>query len=77
VRNMSFIKIRRASNESLSFVKIVNFMVSYKMMSLEDASRLHLTLMSGEEIIIRLPETMASQLANELDFLGWKYELTR
>ncbi len=71
---MSRVILRHDENKSVSFVQIVNFLVSSKTMSLEDGKRLYQKFKLGEDVVFDLPDQTASEFRDYLDFLNYKYE---
>ena len=71
---MPRILLRHNGNEGVSFLHIVNFLVSYKIMSLTDASRFYQRFKLGEDIDFDIPDQMASTFRDCLGSLNCKYE---
>ena len=61
--------------ENVSIVRIVNFLVSYKVMSLAEAvTSLVPKYNSGETVVIEIQdEELAARFRDDLDSDGWNY----
>ena len=71
---MSRVVLRHDENKSVSFLHIVNFLVSYKIMSLEEANRFYQKFKLGEDVVLDIPDQTASAFRVYLGFLNCKYE---
>ena len=64
-------------NKNVGFLHIVNFLVSYKIMSLEQAGRFYERFKLGEDVVFDIPDQMASTFKEYLESLNCKYEVLR
>lgn len=71
---MSRVLLRHNENKSIGFLHIVNFLVSYKIMSLEEANRFYQKYQLGEDVVFDIPEQTDSTFKDYLRFLNCKYE---
>lgn len=69
---MSRIVLQHKTNEHINFVHVVNFLVSYRIMTLEEALPLHKRFKLGEDVIFDIPDEMVSKFRDQLDSLGCK-----
>lgn len=68
------VMLRHNINEDTNFVHIVNFLVSYKIMSLEEANFLYREFKLAKDVVFEIPDEMASKFKGELNSLNCKYE---
>lgn len=61
-------------NRELNFVSIINFLVSYKIMSLDSAIDFYSNFKDGEKITIEVPCTLEKQFTEVLEAGGCCYE---
>ena len=71
---MSRIIVRPDVNQGVSFLHIANFLVAYKIMSLEETHRLYQKFKLGEDVVFDIQDQMASTFRDHLDFLNFKHE---
>jgi hypothetical protein len=72
---MSRITLRHDMNEDVHFLHIVNFLVSYNIMSLEEANGLYRKFKLAEDVVFDIRDEMGSEFRDELDSLKCKYEV--
>jgi hypothetical protein len=71
---MSRILVRPSVNKNVNFIHIVNFLVSYNIMSLEEAHVLYRKFKLAEDVVFDIRDEMASKFRDELNSLNCKYE---
>ena len=70
---MSRITLLALKNAHRSFVPVINILCSYKIMSLEEAHPLWQRFNEGQEVVLDIPDDLASQVKKHLDDLGYSY----
>lgn len=64
------------NKEKSSFVSIINFLVSYKIMTLDAAACLHRKYKEGETIVLDVQDDLsASNFTDYLDSDSWNYNI--
>jgi len=71
---MSRIEIRHSVNEDVNFIHIINVLVSYKVMSLEEASCLYRKFKLAEDVVFDIQDETTAKVKDALDSLNCKYE---
>lgn len=71
---MSRIHLRYSINRDVNFAAIVNFLVSYNIMTLDTAVSLYKKFKLGEDVTFEIPDEMALKFRDELDSLNCQYE---
>ena len=71
---MATIHIRDDVNKDISFVHIINSLVSYKLMSLEEAVALYKRFKAMNDIVLEVPGQAADKLRMELTELHCIHE---
>jgi hypothetical protein len=68
------ITIRYDDNRDVPFLQILNFLVAYKIIAFETAVSLHNEFRSGGDIVLDVPDEIASRFRGELDHFDCKYD---
>lgn len=71
---MSTAIVRYSANKSVGFLHIVNFLVSRKIMSLEEANLLYRKFKLGEDVQFDIPDHEFGAFGNCLDSLNCTFE---
>ncbi len=71
---MSRIVIRHSVNKDVNFIHVVNVLVSYKVMSLEEASCLYKKFKLAEDVAFDIQDEITSTVKDAFDSLNCKYE---
>ena len=61
-------------NNERNFLHVLNFLVSYKVSSLEDSIGFYKRFKSSEEIEVKVLDKLANKFANCLDSDNWIYD---
>ncbi len=61
-------------NKSVSFLHIVNFLVSRKIMSLEEARGIYRKFNVGEDVVLYIPDDQAPAFRSYLQSINCKFE---
>lgn len=69
---MSNITLKYALNRDIEFVRIINFLVSYRIMTLEDSSKLQRQYRQGRDVTFIVDDEKAPMFIKELVHLGCK-----
>jgi hypothetical protein len=72
---MSRFLLPHEANESVPFVPIVNFLVSYEVMSLGQAADLNRQFKLGNDVVIEIPDSINLVFMDELDYLNCAFEV--
>lgn len=67
---MTSFRIRYEPNKGVNFVHLINFLVSYKIMTLEQSVSLHRQFKLAEDISLDIPDGFVDAFRRELNSLG-------
>ena len=73
---MPRITLRYEHNKNVSFIHVINCLVSYEIMTLEEAVPLYKQFKLGEDVVLDVSDKLISIVGNHLDYLDCKYEIT-
>ena len=71
---MANILLRYELNRDINFVKIMNFLVAYQIMTLEQSHNLYKQFRQGQDVVFAIEDEMVPLFTNELNSLNWKHE---
>jgi len=71
---MARITLRNTNNKNVNFIHIINFLLAYRVMAIEEAHSLYKKFKSGEDITFDIPDAIASKFRSELDCLNCNHE---
>ena len=71
---MTRLTMQYDANRGVNFIFIVNFLVTYKIMSLEEASLLYWKFKRDEDVLFEIPEQLTAEFKKHLDSLNCVYE---
>lgn len=67
---MTTFRIRYEVNKGMNFILLVNFLVSYKIMTLEQAIPVMKQFYSGEDISLDIPDASVDDFKFEVNSIG-------
>ena len=61
-------------NRDINFVKIMNFLIAYQIMTLEQSHNLYKQFRQGQDVVFEIEDEMVPLFTNELNSLNCKHE---
>jgi len=71
---MTTFRIRYEVNKGMNFIRLVNFLVSYEIMNLEQAVPVIKQFHSGEDISLDIPDASVDDFKYQVNSMGCVYE---
>ena len=71
---MSRIVLRHDCNRNVNFIHVINLLVDYKIMTLEEAHSLYVRFKLGEDVVFDVRDDMVPKFRDALDSLNCSHE---
>jgi hypothetical protein len=71
---MSRVRLPHEVNKDVNFVHIANFLVSYRIMTLQEAHSLFRSFHQEKDVVISVPDEVDAEFRRELNSLNCKFE---